>query len=318
MGLRNGGRVLLVLVHSPVEDVVVLEALADKEIAEDLAQVGVVRLIVEAEATGVVEVDGELVREAAAQDFRGRGHLLLHDAVVLLLLGRRLKALPGQATTAEVQHHVAQRFHVITTRLLYKGVSRGSTHQRGCSVHTDTQMRVDGRVTSGTRQVLVLTVRDVEVRLRIPVLLRQTEVDDVDLVAPLANPHQEVVRLDITVDEALGVDVLDAGDELVGEEQHGLEGELAVAEVEEVFERRAEQVEHHGVVVTLRAEPSYEGNADAAGKGFVDAGFVLQLRVLGFNALELDGDLLSGDDVSACDARQSWRSWGLSAVDIPR
>ena len=253
------------------------------------------------------------------KDLGGSGHLLLHDAVILLLLGGRLQGpATAELATAEVEHDVAQRLHVVTTRLLYKEVSRGSTHQRGCSVHTDTQMRVDGRISSGTRQVLVLTVRDVEVRLRIPVLLRQTEVDDVHLVAPLANPHQEVVRLDITVDEALGVDVLDAGDELVGEEQHGLEGELAVAEVEEVFERRAEQVEHHGVVVTLRAKPSYEGNADAAGKGFVDAGFVLQLRVLGFDALELDGDLLSRDDVGACDACQSWRPWGLSAVNIPR
>ena len=162
------------------------------------------------------------------------------------------------------------------------------------------QVGVDGGVTSSTRQVLVLTIWDVEVGLGVPVLLGQTEVDNVDLVAPLANAHEEVVRLDITVDEALGVDVLDAGDKLVGQQEDGLEGEFAVAEVEEIFEGGAEQVEDHGVVVALGAEPSHEGNADAAGEGFVDAGLVLELRVLGLDRLKLDGNLLTGDDVGAC------------------
>ena len=97
-------------------------------------------------------------------------------------------------------------------------------------------MRVDGSIASRAGQVLVLAVGNVEVRLRVPILLGQTKVDNVDLIPSLANAHQEVVGLDITMDEGLGVDVFDAGDELVGEQQHGLEGELAVAEVEEVFE----------------------------------------------------------------------------------
>lgn len=118
--------VLLVLVDGPVEDIVVLEALADEQVAEDLAQVRVIRLVVEAERAGVVEVDGELVGEAAAEDLGGSGHLLLHDAVVLLLLSRRLKALPRKATTAEVEHDISERLHVVTTRLLCEDVSECS------------------------------------------------------------------------------------------------------------------------------------------------------------------------------------------------
>ena len=116
--LGDGLGVLLVFVHGPVEHVVVLEALTDEQIAEDLAQVGVVGLVIEAEATGVVEVDGKLVREATAQDFGWGCHLLLHDTIVLLLLGCRLKALPREATTTEIQHHVAERLHIVTARLL--------------------------------------------------------------------------------------------------------------------------------------------------------------------------------------------------------
>lgn len=84
-------------------------------------------------------------------------------------------------------------------------------------------MSVDGSVTSSTSQVLVLSVRDVEVGLGITVLLGQTEINHVDLVATLADAHEEVVRLDVTVDEGLGVDVLDAGDELIGEQEDGLQ-----------------------------------------------------------------------------------------------
>jgi hypothetical protein len=164
---------------------------------------------------------------------------------------------------------------------------------------TDTQVGVDAGITGGTSQVLVLTVRDVEVSLRVTVLLRKTKVNDVDLVTALANAHEEVVGLDVTVDEGLGVNVLDAGNKLIGEKQHCLQGELAVAEVEEVFEGRAEEVEDHGVVIALSSEPADEGDADTASEGLVDTGFIFELRVLGLDALELDGDLFTGDDVGA-------------------
>lgn len=117
--LSNGLGVLLVLVDGPVEDVVVLEAFTDEEIAEDLAEVRVVGLVVEAEGTGIVQVDGELVGKATAENLGRGGHLLLHDAVVLLLLGGRLKTLPGERATAEVQHNVTERLHVVTAGLFY-------------------------------------------------------------------------------------------------------------------------------------------------------------------------------------------------------
>lgn len=215
--LGNGLSVLLVLVDGPVEDVVVLESLADKEVTEDLTEIAVVGLVVEAERSGVVEVDGKLIGETTAQDLGGGGHLLLHDTVVLLLLSSRLETLPGQRASAEVKHDVAERLHVISSGLLH------------------TKMGVDGGITGSTSQVLVLTVRDVEVSLGVPVLLGETKVDDIHLIAPLTNAHQEVVGLDISVDERLGVDVLDTGDELVGKEKDGLERELAVAEVEEIL-----------------------------------------------------------------------------------
>ena len=77
---------------------------------------------------------------------------------------------------------------------------------------TDTKMCVDGGVACRASQVLVLSVRDVLVRAGITVFLGQAKVNDVHQVALLAEPHEEVVRLDIPMDEVLGVDVLNAAD----------------------------------------------------------------------------------------------------------
>lgn len=171
---------------------------------------------------------------------------------------------------------------------------------------TDAQVGVDGGVTSRAGQVLVLSVRDVQVGLGVAVLFSQTKVDDIDLVASLSNTHEEVVWLDVAVDEVAGVDVLDAGDldkrrwnvnsrsqrkkslstyELISQKKDRLEGEFALAKVEQILERGAEKVDDHGVVVALDAEPSDEGDADAAGQILVHFGFVLELRVLGFDRL---------------------------------
>lgn len=106
--LSNGLGILLVLVDGPVENVVVLERLANEQVTEDLAKVGVVGLVIETKRTGVVQVDGEFVGEATAENLSGGGHLLLHDAVVLLLLSRRLQSLPRKRSTTEVKHDVAK------------------------------------------------------------------------------------------------------------------------------------------------------------------------------------------------------------------
>lgn len=160
-------------------------------------------------------------------------------------------------------------------------------------------MGVNTSITCSTRQVLVLTVWDMEVRLRVTVLLSKAKVDNVDLVTPLSDAHQEVVRFDVAVDEGLGMDVLDTGDELIGQQQNCLHREFAVAKVEEILQAGSKEVENHGIVVTLGTEPTNKWDADSASQGLVDASFILELRMLSLDTLELDGDLFSGDDVGA-------------------
>lgn len=151
-------------------------------------------------------------------------------------------------------------------------------------------MGVDTGVTGGTSQVLVFTVRDMEMSLGVAIFLRQTEIDNVDLVPSLANAHEEVVGLDIAMDEVTRVDVLDSGDleeelvheykahseqlmkthKLVGKKENGLETELSVAEVEEVLKRWTQQIENHCVVIAFGAEPSHKGDTHTTSEGLVD------------------------------------------------
>jgi hypothetical protein len=178
-----GSFVLSTSLHAPVEDVVILIAFANEEVTEELAKVGIVRLVIEAQCPGVVQEDTKFVGEATAKEISGGGHLLLHDTVILLLLGGSFEALPRQGTAKEVHENVGEGFKIIAARLL------------------NTQMSIDGGVTGGAGQVLVLPIGDVKVRLRVTEFLRKTKIDDIDLVSTLANPHQEVIRLNVAVNE---------------------------------------------------------------------------------------------------------------------
>jgi hypothetical protein len=68
---------------------------------------------------------------------------------------------------------------------------------------------------------------------------------------------------------------------LISKEKNSFERELPIAEVEQVFEGRAQQVDNHRIIVTFGTEPAHERNANATGEGFVDFGFILKLGMLG-------------------------------------
>ncbi len=107
------------------------------------------RLIVEAESAAIVEENSEFIREATAKKVGQGRHLLLHNAVVLLLLRRRLQSLPREGATQKVHEDIREGLGVIATSLL------------------NTQVRVDRSVPRSSSQVLVLPVRDVKVSLRV-------------------------------------------------------------------------------------------------------------------------------------------------------
>ena len=136
----------------------------------------------------------EHTREAITQVLDGSSLLLLANLLVLLLVGRSLEALPWQSAAEEVHEDVSERLEIIATRLLAS------------------KMCVDTHVSSSSRQRLALSVRDVLLGLGVTVLLGHAKVDHVDDVGALGagTTNEEVVGLDVTVDEVLLVDGLDA------------------------------------------------------------------------------------------------------------
>jgi len=75
--------------------------------------------------------------------------------------------LPWQSTAQEVHEDVTERLEIVATGLFAP------------------EMGVDAHVSSGTGQRLAFPVRDVLLRLGVTILLRHTEVDDVDDIGAL-------------------------------------------------------------------------------------------------------------------------------------
>jgi hypothetical protein len=145
-GLGSGGCRLIIL-SATLDTLVVSVTLTNEEITEELAEVRVIGLVVEAEGTSVVEEGAEFVGEATAEEVGGGGHLLLHNAIILLLLGGSLETLPGEGAAKEVHEDVGKGFEIVTAGLL------------------NAQVGADGGVAGGTGEVLVLAVGDVGVGL---------------------------------------------------------------------------------------------------------------------------------------------------------
>lgn len=68
-----------------------------------------------------------------------------------------------------------------------------------------------------------------------------------------ADAHQEIVGLDVPVYERLAVDVLYTADHLISEHQYGFYRETARAKVEQVLQRRTQQIHNQHVVFLLLA-----------------------------------------------------------------
>lgn len=187
----GGLYVFLQVEAAPVVEVVVGEAHPVEQFPEELPEELVVGLLLELEGAAVVHVGGELDGEALALDFDGSGHLLLLDLLVLLRLVVGLHTLPGERPLRQVEQDVADGLEVVPPALLHP------------------EVRVDRRVPHRPSEGPVLLVGDVLVALGVPVLLAEPEVDEVEEVGLVVDPHEEVLGLDVPVHVVEGVEALD-------------------------------------------------------------------------------------------------------------
>lgn len=100
-------------------------------------------------------------------------------------------------------------------------------------------MRIQTGIACCASQRFVVSVGDVFVCARILEPLGQSIVDQVNIVLPLANANEEIVRFDVTMEKTPRMNILTPLNHLVCQHQHSVERETTVAIVEQVFERGA-------------------------------------------------------------------------------
>lgn len=86
---------------------IMIETLAYEERPEDFAQVGILRFVVKATRTDMIEISRKFPWKTLAQIFRADRLLLRQDKLLLLLLVRGCETLPRETAPEEVEKHVS-------------------------------------------------------------------------------------------------------------------------------------------------------------------------------------------------------------------
>lgn len=115
--------------------------------------------------------------------------------------------------------------------------------------------------------------------------LRQAKINHVNLRLFAVNAHKEIVGLHVAMKEVLGVHEFNPCYHLFSEHADCLKRETTVAELEKIFQRRAEQLHYHGFIVTLNTVPVDVRDAGTTLQESVELVFIFELRELGLNRL---------------------------------
>ena len=136
-------------------------------------------------------------------------------------------------------------------------------------------------------------------RLNVTAFSSEAQVDDIHLVPIPPCTHQDILRFDVTVNDILRVNILKATEKLVGKHQDCLEGELAMAEFEEVLQTRSQKVEHHNIIFAFEHVVVNAWNTDTASKRSIEVNFSFKERFIFKGVFEFHGDLFAGFDVGS-------------------
>jgi len=153
-----------------------------------------------------------------------------------------LQPLPREGALQEIHKYKTDGLQVISATLLF------------------TQVCVDTGISRCAGQGFVLPEGNVISCPRITIPLGKTVINHVKGVLLFPNTDQEIIGLHVTMNERIGVQVLYPGEHLVSDHQNCFECELSVAVSEQVLKRGPQQLHHHGIVVSLHAEPDDRGD----------------------------------------------------------
>ena len=66
---------------------------------------------------------------------------------------------------------------------------------------TNSQVRINARIASGARQILVFLVWDMEMGSGVSVLFGESKVNDIDLISAPPQAHQEIIWLNVSMEK---------------------------------------------------------------------------------------------------------------------
>ena len=104
------------------------------------------------------------------------------------------------------------------------------------------------------------------------------------------NLHEEVVRLDISVNEIFAMNKLNSWYELVGQEEDCFKAESAGAKVEQIFKGRTKKLHDHHIEIALWSTPFDGGNANTTLHYSVEFWLYVKLRMFRFDTFKFDSD----------------------------
>mmetsp|Transcript_10943 Transcript_10943/g.27660 ORF Transcript_10943/g.27660 Transcript_10943/m.27660 type:complete len:225 (+) Transcript_10943:305-979(+) len=202
----------------------------------------VVGVLIVGKHVDILQKLAELNREPLTK-CGGRNTLLdLPNLLQFLLMRGPLHPLPRQAALQEINEAVKQRFEVVSAALL------------------DAGMVVDACKPHIAHKAALFFVGFVLV-VRSCVKTRQAEIDEVKLVVVRGHTNQKVVRLHITVNQALAVKEHHVCDKLSSDLQHRLQGESATTAFKKTLQVGSKQIHHENVVALVLAHPSQRREA---------------------------------------------------------
>ena len=134
-------------------------------------------------------------------------------------------------------------------------------------------MTVDAGKSCRANQIWVPGARGMSVHLGSIGFRGEAQICHINLIPTPPDTHQEVLWLDVSMNDVLGMNILKTANELIGEHQHSFKRELATAEVEEVFQAWSQQIKHQGLEIALCLISVNSWNTGTARKRSIDVGF---------------------------------------------
>mmetsp|Transcript_5685 Transcript_5685/g.10172 ORF Transcript_5685/g.10172 Transcript_5685/m.10172 type:complete len:227 (+) Transcript_5685:234-914(+) len=211
------------------------------EIGKQLPEAFVVRPLVELQLSGRAQVDPEGLGIFSTKLFKRCAFLLLADLSVLLFLGLCLQTRPRERASEEAHQHVPNRLQIVPPALLNAFV------------------RIDGGIPGSARETEVRPHGGVPAVM--VVLLAEAEVDQVNDVHLVLDAEHKVLRLDVAVQHAHGVEVLDAPEALIRYQYTGGRSEFPPARLEPILQGKAQHLHHETREASLHPIPIKPGKS---------------------------------------------------------